>query len=77
MEHRLRTRYGSYEFQAMHYGLTNAPTTFQRLMDDIFKDLLDVCVFVYLDDIHIDSENPDEHVKQVNKVLSIRQDRKV
>jgi hypothetical protein len=61
----------------MHYGLTNAPTTFQRLMDDIFKDLLDVCVFVYLDDILIDSENPDEHVKQVNKVLSIRQDRKV
>ena len=43
-----RTRYGSYEFHGMHFGLTNAPAPFQRFMSEVF---LDVCVIVYLDDI--------------------------
>ena len=64
-----RTRYSSYEFQVMHYGLTNTPASFQRFMNDCFKDLLDVCVVVYLDDILIYSENPDEHATHVHEVL--------
>ena len=64
-----RTRYGSYEFQVMHYGLTNAPASFQRFMNDCFKDLLDVCIVVYLDDILIYSENPSEHEDHVREVL--------
>ena len=63
------TRYGSYEFQVMHYGLTNTPATFQRFMNEIFKDLLDVCVVVYLDDILIYSEDPSEHKKHVHEVF--------
>jgi len=53
----------------MHYSLTNAPASFQRFMNDVFKDLLDVCVVVYLDDILIYSENPDEHLKHVREIL--------
>jgi len=64
-----RTRYGSYEFLVMHYGLTNAPASFQRFMNEVFKDLTDVCVVIYLDDILIYSDNPDEHLKHVRKVL--------
>ena len=63
------TRYSSYEFQVMHYGLTNAPALFQRFMNDVFKDMLDICVVVYLDDILIYSDNPEVHVQHVNKVL--------
>ena len=64
-----RTRCGSYEFQVMHYGLTNAPASFQRFMNDTFKELLDVCVVVYLDDILIYSENSTEHEAHVREVL--------
>lgn len=35
-----RTWYGHYEFNVMLFGLTNAPATFQTLMNDIFRDLL-------------------------------------
>jgi hypothetical protein len=64
-----RTRYGSYKFQVMHYGLTNAPASFQRFMNEVFKDLLDVCVVVYLDDILIYSDDPAEHLNHVCEVL--------
>jgi len=64
-----RTHYRSYEFNVMHYGLTNTPASFQRFMNDIFKDLLDVCVIVYLDDILIYSDTHDEHLKQVQEVM--------
>ncbi len=64
-----RTRYGSYKFQVMHYGLTNAPASFQRFMNNVFKDLLDICVVVYLDDILIYSDNPEIHTTHVLEVL--------
>ena len=52
-----RMRYGSFEWLVMPFGLTNAPTAFQRFMNDVFSDLLDVCIIVYLDDILIYSED--------------------
>ena len=53
----------------MPFGLTNAPSTFQRFMNDIFSDLLDVHVIIYLDDILIYSDNPADHKKHVCEVL--------
>ena len=64
-----RTRYGSFEWLVMPFGLTNAPSAFQRFMNDIFSDLLDVHVIIYLDDILIYSDNPEDHKKHVREVL--------
>ena len=64
-----RTRYGLYEYVVMPFGLTNAPATFQALMNDIFRDLLDVTVIIYLDDIMVFSETPEDHVAHVKEVL--------
>ena len=53
----------------MPFGLTNAPAAFQHFMNNIFSDLLDVSVIIYLDDILIYSNNPADHKKHVHKVL--------
>ena len=55
------THYGSFEWLVIPFGLMNAPATFQRFMNDIFHDLLDVCVVVYLDDILIYSKDMSQH----------------
>jgi hypothetical protein len=53
----------------MLFGLTNTPATFQHFMNEIFHDLLDVCVVVYLDDILIYSDDLETHQKQVKDIL--------
>ena len=64
-----RTKYGLYRYKVMPFGLTNAPAVFQRFMNDIFRDLLDVTVIVYLDDILIYSTDPEKHEEHVKEVL--------
>jgi len=41
----------------MPFSLTNAPAIFQRFMNNVFSNLLDVRVVVYLDDILIYSDD--------------------
>ena len=53
----------------MPFGLTNAPMAFQQFMNDIFSDLLDVCVIIYLDDILIYSNNMSKHHQYMKEVL--------
>jgi len=53
----------------MPFGLTNASAAFQRFMNNIFSDLLDVCVMIYLDDILIYSNNMSKHHQHVKEVL--------
>ncbi|MBW0486811.1 hypothetical protein O181_026526 [Austropuccinia psidii MF-1] len=65
-----RTKYGSYEYLVMPFGLTNAPATFQKIVNDIFQDILDVYVVVYLDEIMVFSKSEEEHFTHVSTVLS-------
>ncbi|KAF8696468.1 hypothetical protein RHS03_07867, partial [Rhizoctonia solani] len=64
-----RTKYGLYESLVMTFGLTNAPASFQHFMNNLFKDLLDVCVIIYLDDILIYSKDDASHTQHVHEVL--------
>jgi Reverse transcriptase (RNA-dependent DNA polymerase)/RNase H-like domain found in reverse transcriptase len=66
---KLCTHYGSFEWLVMPFGLPNAPGGFQRFLNGIFSDLLDVYVIIYLDNILIFSGNKDDHFRHVSKVL--------
>jgi len=63
------TCYGAFEWSVMPFGLTNAPAAFQRFMNNVFSDLLDVCIVVYLDDILIYSDDIMQHWSHVKEVL--------
>ena len=64
-----RTHYRSFEWSEMPFGLTNASIAFQQFINDIFSNLLDVCVMIYLDDILIYLNNMSKHHQHVKEVL--------
>jgi hypothetical protein len=64
-----RTRYGHYEYLVMPFGMANAPATFQNMMNEILRDLIDNGVVVYIDDILIYSAEIEEHQRLVMEVL--------
>jgi len=51
------------------FGLTNAPAVFLNLMNRVFQEYLDDFICVYLDDILVYSENPDEHLRHLRLAL--------
>src|SRR5882724_1283006 len=53
----------------MPMGLTNAPATFQAFMNHIFRDMTDIFIVIYLDDILIFSNSLEEHQVHVRRVL--------
>ena len=64
-----RTQRGQFEFVVMPFGVTNAPSTFQRMMNQIFKDEMDKFVLVYLDDILVYSATLQEHIQHIRETL--------
>ncbi|KAK1912992.1 hypothetical protein P3342_004928 [Pyrenophora teres f. teres] len=65
-----RTRFGSFEWQVTPFGLTGAPATFQRYINDVLREFLDEFVSAYIDDVIIFTNGSlDEHRQQVLRVM--------
>ena len=55
------TRYGSYKYKVLPFGLTNRPATYQRYINNVLFDYLNKSYIVYLDNILIYSDNELKH----------------
>jgi hypothetical protein len=69
-----RCHYGHYKFLAMPFDLTNEPTTFQSCMNHIFNKQLRKFLLVFFDDILIYNKTWEEHLKHVDKILTIMEE---
>ena len=63
------TRNGLYEYNALPMGLTNAPSAFQRVIDQVLTGLTWRFALVYLDDILVFSRTFDDHLDHLHQVF--------
>lgn len=63
------TKSGLYEFSVLPFGLTTAPSTFERCMETILRGLQWQTCLVYLDDVIVFSKTFEEHLKRLDDVL--------
>lgn len=61
---------GHFEFLRLPFGLKNSPSTFQRVMDNIFREYLHKFCFIYVDDIVVFSKSLDEHLHHLKLIFT-------
>lgn len=60
---------GHFEYTRMPFGLKNAPSTFQRAMENIVREYLYKFCFVYMDDIVVFSKSLHDHILHLTKIF--------
>ncbi|XP_022891814.1 uncharacterized protein LOC111406658 [Olea europaea var. sylvestris] len=62
--------FGTYAFHRMSFGLYNAPATFQRCMMNMFSDMVDDCMEVFMDDLTVFGTSFDACLSNLKRVLA-------
>ena len=64
-----RTKWGTYAYQKIPFGLINVGATFQRAMNIAFRGLINSLVVIYLDDITVYSKHRSNHVNHLKHIF--------
>ena len=65
------TVFGKYTFVRLPFGLRNAPSAFQRVMDNVLCSKTYKTLFVYMDDIIIFTKTLEEHIKELEEIFML------
>ena len=68
-----KTTFGHYQFRVVSMGLSNSPSVFQRVMNQIFAKQLNKYCLVYIDDILVFSKTPEEHLMHLRDASNVPQ----
>jgi len=63
------TKLGTYEYLVLQFGICNAPAAFQRWINEVLMEHIDMCCIVHLDDVLIYSNTLQQHRKDVSNIL--------
>jgi hypothetical protein len=64
-----RTKWGTFAYKRIPFGLIYVGETLQRDMDVSFRGLINKCVVVYLDDIIVYSKNKEDHIQHLIQIF--------
>ncbi len=63
----INTHKGLYQYERLCFGISSSPSIFQCVMDSIFQDIPNVCV--YFDNVYITGPTDNEHLQTLDRVL--------